>query len=104
MSEEDLSLGNWDFSPKDLNPFSEAKLFNVMVENRGGAFDAWARGELARRQNERISELIGSLISYSDRLERLTRTLKRLTVVLIVLTFFAVVVPIGVEVWNAFRP
>ena len=101
---EDLSIGNWEFTPEDMKTFSEAKLHYVMVQNRSGNYGSWAMAELARRQNERISKLIESLSSSSDRLEGLTNTLKNLTWVLIVLTFVAVVVPIGIEVWNAYRP
>jgi hypothetical protein len=116
---EDLSIGDWykEANPEAMKSFSEAKLLFVMQGNAGGAFDTWARAELARRRDERISELITSLTdatnkvhqevailnSSSDGLERLTRRLNGLTWVLIVLTFFAVVVPIGLEIWNAYH-
>jgi hypothetical protein len=103
-------------TPETLKTFPEAKLLSVMEGNAGGSFDTWARAELARRRDERISELITSLTdatnkvhqevailsSSSDRLERLTKRLNGLTWVLIVLTSIAVVVPIGL-IWNAYH-
>jgi hypothetical protein len=73
--------------------------------------------EFERRQHIQLSELMQSLgnatnkvheevailNSSSDRLEKLTKTLKNLTWALIVLTIAALIVPIGVEVWKANR-
>jgi hypothetical protein len=102
---EDISVGNWDeVTPEAMKLYSESKLLYAMELNRGGVHDQWARAELARRRDERISELISSLTSSSDRLEGLTRRLNRLTWVLIILTFLAVLVPIGLEIWNAYHP
>jgi len=116
---EDLSVGDWkEATPEAMKTFSEAKLLFVMKENAGGAFDTWARAELARRRDERLSELISSLTdatnkvhqevailnSSSGKLEGLTRRLNGLTWVLIILTFFAVVVPAGLDFWKAYHP
>jgi hypothetical protein len=103
MSKEDPSPGNWDFTPEDMKTFSEAKLYHVMRLNAAGAFDAWARAELARRQNESISREVAILSSSSQRLETATNRLIFLTWVLIGVTVFAVVVPFVVEAWKAYR-
>ena len=50
------------------------------------------------------SEYLKVLASSSENLEKLTKRLNTLTWVLIILTFFAVVTPIAVEVWKAYHP
>jgi hypothetical protein len=85
-----------------MRTFSENKLLFAMKENPDGAFDTWARTELARERDERLSDLIKSLTdatkkvhqevailtSSYNRLEGLTRRLNGLTWVLI-MTFLS---------------
>ena len=103
---EDFSVGSWEneVSPEQMLSFSEAKLRWVQKASGGRHYDVWAGAELARRRDEHLSELIKSLSSSSDRLERLTKTLRNLTWVLIVLTFLAVLVPAGLDFWKAYHP
>jgi hypothetical protein len=113
---EDLSFGDWStVTPEAMRTYSETKLHAAMTVNRGGVFDAWARHELERRRDERLSDLldrlkeatdkvykeVAILNSSSDRLEKLTKTLKNLTWALIFLTAVAAVVPVGTEIWKA---
>ena len=114
---ENLSLGNW-IKPEDMKTFSETQLYDVMKLLAGGPRDAWARAELARRRDERISKLIesltdvttkvhhevGVLSSSSDKLEKLTKRLIILTWALIGLTVIVGGGQIVVEVWKAYRP
>ena len=59
---EDMSFGDWSgVTPHSMKSYSEAKLHYAMEQNRGGVYDAWARAELSRRQNERLGELIKTL-------------------------------------------
>jgi hypothetical protein len=104
-----------DATPDKMRHWPEDKLLFVMRENRGGVYDNWARSELARRQNEQLSNLImrlndatgkvadevRALASSSDRLEALTKKLNFLTIVLVVLTVVAVATPIGIEIYHA---
>jgi len=96
---EDLSFGDWSgVTPEIMKDWSETKLHLAMVQNRGGVFDAWARAELARRQNVRLEELIsaltkatelvrrevGILADSSERMERHTVRLNLYTVALLI--------------------
>lgn len=111
-----MSFGDWrDVNPETMKTYSEAKLLLAQKQNQGGVYDTWARAELARRRDEKLGSLlsqltaatqqvheeVASLNSSSGKLENLTTTLKNLTWVLIVLTFLAAAVPIGLEVWKA---
>jgi hypothetical protein len=58
-----------------------------------------AIAEITKASRTELTRLVDS----SDRLEGLTKTLKHLTWVLIVLTVLAVVVPIGIEIWHAYH-
>jgi hypothetical protein len=120
---EGWAIGDWSkMTPKLMRGYSEEFLNYVSEQNGGGRYDTWARDEIARRQSERLATLVlvlnvatvkvetevkelgmatGNLAASSDRLENLTKTLKNLTWALIVLTFFAVAIPIGIEVWKA---
>jgi hypothetical protein len=117
------ALGDWsDATPDNMRTWPEDKLLFAMRENRGGVYDGWARAELTRRQNEQLGDLIGRLTqatdtvaggveglkhevsvltSSSDRLETLTKKLNCLTIILVVLTICAVIVPIGIEIYHA---
>ena len=99
---EDLSIRSWEneASPEQMKSFSEAKLLWVRKARQATVWDVWAGAELERRRDEHLSELVKSLSSSSDRLERLTKTLRNLTWVLIVLTFLAVLVPAGLDFWK----
>jgi hypothetical protein len=50
--------------------------------------------------SEKTYQEIALLNSSSDRLEKLTKTLKNLTWALIFLTVIAAAVPVGIEVWK----
>jgi hypothetical protein len=50
---------------------------------------------------EGLKQEVSILTSTSDRLESLTRKLNLLTIILIVLTLFAVIIPIGIEIYHA---
>lgn len=101
MSEEDFSLPPWEqITPEAMKKYTEAKLLYVMALSPGRPHDAWARAELATRQNERISREVAILSTSSERLEGLTKWLLILALVLTALTFPLVVI----EVWKLFRP
>ena len=53
------------------------------------------------KETERLTKATQTLAASSDRLEKLTKKLKNLTWVLIVLTILATGVPIGIEIWKA---
>ena len=112
---EDMSFGDWrDATPDKMRQWSEAKLY-LCMELGGPQYEPRARAELGRRQNEKVSELVAALKistdqvasgvlklnTSSDKLETLTKRLNTLTVWLIILTTFAVAIPIGAEVWKA---
>jgi hypothetical protein len=116
---EDFFIASWEnASPEQMKSFTESKLLWVMRARQGTSYDLWARAELERRGDDRLAGLITSLTdatnkvhqevailnSSSDRLEGLTRRLNRLTWVLIILTFLAVVVPAGLDFWKAYHP
>lgn len=102
-------------TPKLMRVYSEEFLNYVSEQNGGGRYDAWARAEIERRNSMRLAELVTVLNQATDKvqsevtdlttssthLEDLTKTLRNLTWVLIVLTFIAAAVPIGIEVWRA---
>jgi hypothetical protein len=50
-----------------------------------------------------ISDATKRLADSSDKMERLTTRLKNLTWILIFLTITAVIVPVGIETWNAYN-
>jgi hypothetical protein len=112
------TIGDYsELTPEKMRGYSEEYLNRVSVYNGGGQYDTWARAEIARRQSVRLAELITALnqatekvqtevtdlTASSTKLEDLTKTLKNLTWVLIVLTFLAAAVPIGIEFWKAQR-
>jgi hypothetical protein len=102
-------------TPTLMRVYSEEFLNYVSEQNGGGKYDVWARAEIERRNSMRLAELVTvlnqatdkvqsevtDLTSSSTHLEDLTKTLRNLTWVLIVLTFVAAAVPIGIEVWKA---
>jgi hypothetical protein len=64
-------------------------------------------GDLTERLIAAVNQVEGAvkdLVSSSDRLERLTVRLNFLTIVLVVLTVFAVLTPLGVEIWHFYHP
>ena len=114
---EDLSIGDWhSVTPETMKGWSETKLYLAMQQNQGGVYDTWARTELARRQfvqagklisaltkaTEQVRQEVAILSTSSDRVERLTKTLKVYTVWLLV--FAAVQIAIaGVQTWKMFH-
>jgi hypothetical protein len=52
---------------------------------------------------DRVHQEVAILTKSSERLEKLTKTLRNLTWVLIFLTVLAAVVPIGIETWKAYH-
>jgi hypothetical protein len=104
-------------TPETIQQRTEPELRFIMAVNQGGVWDNWAIAELARRQNDRLAQLINSLTdatnkvhqevallgSSSDRLEKLTKTLRNLTWVLIVVTVLLGAESVGIEVWKAYH-
>jgi hypothetical protein len=77
-----------------MQQLSDAQLVEIRTLAHGAIHDGWAGAEMARRQNVRLGELISALTdatnkvhqevailsSSSDRVERLTQTLKAYTI------------------------
>jgi hypothetical protein len=116
MDPEGWTIGDWSrITPRFMREYSEEFLNYVSEQGGGTKYDTWAREEIARRQTVRLAELITVLNQATDRvqtevtglttssthLEDLTKTLRNLTWVLIVLTFIAAALPVGVEIWKA---
>jgi hypothetical protein len=55
------------------------------------------------KETTNVHSEVARLTGSSTKLEKLTIRLNRLTWVLVLLTFFAVCVPIGIEVWKAYH-
>jgi hypothetical protein len=86
------------WTAEKMKNFAPDALYEVMRQNNGGIYEARARAEIARRQNEQLSCLINQvgeqveiLAKSSGRLERLTVWLNVLTVALIILAAVAAV-------------
>ena len=95
-------------TPEKMRGYSEEFLTYVPSQNRGGVYDAWAHAEIARRQSVRLAELImglnqatetvktevRDLTDSSNKMEQLTRTLKILTIWLIVFAAIQVLIAV----------
>jgi len=93
------------------------ELVEIMDKDSSGHFAAMAGEELHQRflgrigdetiklttATENVRNAVVALAKSSDRLEVLTAKLKNLTWALIFLTVVAIVVPIGIEGWKAYR-
>jgi hypothetical protein len=55
------------------------------------------------KETRNVHQEVALLTDSSNRLEKLTVTLKSLTIWLIILAVLAVVVPVGIEIWRAVR-
>lgn len=122
---EDMSFGDWSsFTPENIKAYSETKLLYAMELNRGGVYETWARTELQRRQSAEINALLTTLetatkqvhqeivilagisensalevrrlVASSLTIEKLTKWLVGLTVVLGILTL-VLVVDVGIK-------
>lgn len=110
-----------DFQPINLQTIqtrtNDELLFMLYSLPASTEWKEWIAAELAHRQANRLSEALNDvenailqvglavkdLTKSSERLENLTVRLKFLTWVLIVLTALAIITPIGIEVWRAYR-
>ena len=100
-----LAIG-LESTPEKMQRYSEGFLNVVKLANPGGVYDSWARAEIARRQFVRLAELISSLNKATDtvktevrdltdssnQMERLTRSLKVLTIWLMVFAGVQIVI------------
>ena len=84
----------------DLTALSDAELIEKLMEAVNTPHAIPLKAELERRWNERLAARITDLTASSVRLEGVTKRLYWLTWALIV---FAVMVPIGIEVWRAYH-
>jgi hypothetical protein len=77
---EDMSFGDWScFTPETIKTYSEAKLLYAMQLNRGGVYDAWARAEIQRRQSTEISTLLAALETATKQVHQETVILARIS-------------------------
>jgi hypothetical protein len=112
------AFGDWSTATaSNMREWSEDTLFRVMDLGGGSIYDSRARAELTRRQNEKVGVLlqelseatnkvhreVALLAASSEKMERLTANLQKLTIYMMVFAGIQIAVA-TVQTWKAFFP